>query len=113
MVKLKPCPFCGGEPEMYEGEGLWSIECSKCAAEPYPYYVSEEEAIKMWNARAYESMGTIECYECHNGYPMVRERTCHNLSPKSMCFTCSECGWMNDYGMPNYCEHCGAKVVEE
>ena len=43
---------------------------------------------------------------------------CRNISPRADWkdneeFTCSECGFDGTYelGIPNYCPHCGAKVV--
>ena len=73
-IKLKRCPFCGGEAEI-QGDGdcdiSWSvtrvhIECCECAAEmhftdmsaAYDEKRSSEmipNAVAMWNSRAYES----------------------------------------------------------
>lgn len=43
------------------------------------------------------------------------ERTCRNLNPPSCRdFECSECGESSEFTpgfMPNYCPHCGARVV--
>lgn len=50
MEKLKPCPFCGGEAELYEnyyhGCNIYCLECGvefECD--------SKEEAIEAWNRR--------------------------------------------------------------
>ena len=69
MVKLRKCPFCGGEAkieirfESFPMDGCckdWLIRCTKCscsirlAADSYygRKFNSEEEAIAAWNRRA-------------------------------------------------------------
>ena len=62
-MKLKPCPFCGGEARQY-ADGFndfhW-VECVKCRVETKAYDFVED-AIEAWNQR--ESMdrivGTLE-----------------------------------------------------
>lgn len=55
--KLKACPFCGGEGELYEpNDEIAVISCLKCNAES-GYYNGEDsttpdDAIKFWNTRA-------------------------------------------------------------
>lgn len=65
-IKLKPCPFCGGEacfktPMHILNEGIMLIECTACGACPYVVPVDEtigDEANKkaviaeQWNRRA-------------------------------------------------------------
>ena len=77
--KLKPCPFCGGEPDLFEAPSVYFVECSKCY---YPTnYDTKEEAINAWNRRAYEPKSgtwklesefegtkTWECPFCHEVY---------------------------------------------
>jgi len=32
-IKLKPCPFCGGEAELYQTwTGDYCVQCNKCGA---------------------------------------------------------------------------------
>ena len=133
MVKLKPCPFCGGEAlvqaitfgDDYHTDSLpvWWVACAACGVHTDEYEApTEAEAVAAWNTRVYEGMGTIECYECHNGYPMVRERTCHMTKEQDPDFpdvwwNCSNCHagvWLEAQvrDLPNYCPNCGAKVVE-
>ena len=113
MQKLKPCPFCGGEAYIVEGnydswEDGYAIRCSNCAltfgasgriGETYEWmcvYKTEAEAIEAWNAR--------------------HERTCTvtrlNVDRDGTHTTDYSCGcWNNEGWNHNYCPNCGAKVV--
>lgn len=48
-VKLKPCPFCGGEAATVFNSGGW-IYCKDCDGQT-GYYRTPEEAIEAWNGR--------------------------------------------------------------
>jgi len=48
--ELKPCPFCGGEVEIFDNEDGWFIECGKCGAGKI--CATESKAIAAWNRRA-------------------------------------------------------------
>ncbi len=53
-IKLKPCPFCGGEAIIYENDedDEYMIGCKNCcAAEPMTEWASKENAIAQWNTR--------------------------------------------------------------
>jgi hypothetical protein len=55
MTELKPCPFCGGEPEDFpsgDGSGLM-IQCAheRCV-NPHVSYIPASSAIAAWNTRA-------------------------------------------------------------
>ena len=68
--KLKPCPFCGGEPVLYDretfemldeknGSACITIECNECKMEMYEhthdehnYYVRLFMLVDKWNRRA-------------------------------------------------------------
>lgn len=45
--------------------------------------------------------------------------TCHDFggeegtNGESYDFACSACGWCGDVTKPNYCPHCGARVVHD
>lgn len=111
---LKPCPFCGGEAKLVTGtrrdgeyvENCAFVRCERCGAKTYelhecmtPYEV-QKCATELWNERA--------------------ERTCRMGAPIDGEYRCGECGHLNretyraDKGWypPEYCAHCGARVVE-
>ena len=55
--KLKPCPFCGGEAELFTipaNYGLspirWVIRCKKGCCEQIPH-ISDHDAVFAWNKR--------------------------------------------------------------
>ena len=58
-IKLKPCPFCGGEAEFALGEEYrqeheqsndW-VKCRSCGVET-SYFDSRKESAEAWNRRA-------------------------------------------------------------
>lgn len=53
-MKLKPCPFCGGEAELVDCEvnPRWFVKCPKRCCEQSKLYMSKASAIKAWNKRA-------------------------------------------------------------
>lgn len=74
-VELKPCPFCGGEAEIYPEVDMimgkfWYIRCKKCYSRGSGIYESERElepqeeyaaitgswkkAVEAWNRRVKE-----------------------------------------------------------
>ena len=65
MDELKPCPFCGGEAELYESEAynlknggkvdqtLWFVTCQDCTA--LLCGDLKKKAVEMWNRRAGEA----------------------------------------------------------
>lgn len=51
-MKLKPCPFCGGEARLIEmGIHVWSPRCTQCECKLDKVYRSEQQAIEAWNRR--------------------------------------------------------------
>ena len=53
MQELKPCPFCGSEPEKLTGMGEYWIKCPMCDAS-CAMTSSAESCIKAWNTRHQE-----------------------------------------------------------
>ena len=60
-TELLPCPFCGGEPDEYEGDygnGVYCMHCGAMVGEPIHNEwhvdgrVSYEQAVEAWNTRA-------------------------------------------------------------
>lgn len=60
-IKLKPCPFCGGNAEFahggYWGSELFKVVCGnkdKCVILPETgaYFIIKEQAAAAWNRRA-------------------------------------------------------------
>lgn len=67
--ELKPCPFCGGSAKILRlRSGKYCVTCSSCGARggavwvkdwhdtPFPPFVAQGQAVKLWNARN-EMMG--------------------------------------------------------
>lgn len=50
-VALLPCPFCGGEPQAYEGKFCSSVKCDNGHA-IHEYKPTLHKAIAAWNTRA-------------------------------------------------------------
>ncbi|WP_418489901.1 Lar family restriction alleviation protein [Eisenbergiella porci] len=66
QVKIKPCPFCGGNAELivmqefrFRGDEGWIIKCTKCGANTATgnglYSAWRDDVIKWWNRRAFEN----------------------------------------------------------
>lgn len=56
MSELKPCPFCGEEPEIFDfKDGRFVVQCSNPDCDVYPYtsiHRDRADAIAAWNQRA-------------------------------------------------------------
>lgn len=64
MTDLKPCPFCGGKPELHDWQ-YWAgpmsrvrvlrygVLCTSCGV-MFPADSTKEDAIKLWNRRTSE-----------------------------------------------------------
>lgn len=113
MMRLKPCPFCGGDAKEFTGEDAaphrWTVECDSCGA--HVGSDTRHKARAKWNSRA--------------------ERTCRNELDgqyDEATFKCSECGYECevsvpfapapysgdtdwDCELPKHCPGCGAMVV--
>ena len=107
-VKLKRCPFCGGEAEIIEVEGNESeticIQCSSCGVSVHHKWLEPEVLIDYWNRRAERTCRAI-CDGDDSGHEFAGES-----------WHCSNCGHeMDEYEAKcgAYCIKCGAKVVSE
>ena len=53
--KLKPCPFCGGQAEIWHCNRLIYkmvvVRCTHCNAQTFANY-DEAKAVRMWNTRS-------------------------------------------------------------
>lgn len=52
-IKLKKCPFCGGEAEIIDGyadTGCW-VQCKVCHSTSWAEEQSHDEVAKLWNKR--------------------------------------------------------------
>ena len=139
LPKLKPCPFCGGEAEVYEMQygadgqysvfGVFCVDDSKAeliGLSKYQHghfidnYATEAEAIEAWNKRA-ETVTVVTGITTVTDAPQityVQERTCRFVSSKGSDYppVCSACGYgiiVFDMEPLHYCPNCGAKVVSE
>ena len=54
-LKLKPCPFCGGEAETENRHNRytdwWEVKCTDCNASINERYDWEFQAVEAWNTR--------------------------------------------------------------
>jgi len=96
-AELLPCANCGGAAELTRGvTGMHAVVCPCGSHIFYGAEWSAEKTTAAWNTRA--------------------ERTCRKVIPNEMegYVFCSGCGAeIGEYGYPNYCHNCGAKVVSE
>ena len=97
-VKLKPCPFCGGEASINRPSGrmLFCVVCDDCDANS-GYYFTEEDAALAWNDRA-----------------DLIDPTCE-MTPQGEGFRCSACDTYHDMsGFEEFpwprCPECGSRV---
>lgn len=110
-IKLKPCPFCGGEVEFSDyGFEDWTVYCKSCGITmlaPGPeegYIATREETAKAWNQRAVPKTTQILA-DTLDGTPLLYP--CDKLwSPE---------GWCKDHCKPGQQEpdaECWLKYVE-
>lgn len=54
-IKLKPCPFCGGEAEMLgDDDRMYQVFCPNCKATIVNFDDEKEVAAEKWNKRTTE-----------------------------------------------------------
>lgn len=114
MIKLKPCPFCGGmRPHACICGQKWAVRCDECGALVMSDSADDggKSAAKRWNARASEedrrtvrtcNLELIDSFH-EEGY----------LGERLDEFECDACGktfWTADGGKCAFCPSCGRKV---
>ena len=63
-IKLKPCPFCGGEAFASYINGDFAVSCVDCGCGT-EYGPSKEEAVAAWNRRTINE-GHGDCVKCED-----------------------------------------------
>ena len=69
-IKLKPCPFCGGEARLtqyYPGRN-YSVQCSVCGAITL-HYTNAVDAARAWNRRVDNKPIRQSCKSCKHYTP--------------------------------------------
>lgn len=117
MSELKPCPFCGGEPQRssnvaYDNQAdfeWFEVKCSNCTCSVGPYETTGA-AIEAWNAR-WER--TYKCAKCGVEYEPT------NPEQKYCSKECKNGAYVDrrvlegDGVPPWFAKQFGAKVVEQ
>ena len=101
MTDLKPCPFCGGKANLREYQIDFRVMCSECGCRA-KLCSTEKEAVEAWNRReeTVKDQPAADVMEVRHG----RWIEDHEF------FKCSECGYLTDYRLSNFCPDCGAKM---
>ena len=116
MDELRLCPFCGGEAELCEDAGGYSVDCTVCGA-GIGYFGNglpdaKGAAVAAWNRRAERTCRMVDCGS-HDTCVVNRELSNGNIMSMEFGYKqCSECG-ANVFDCPTvrYCPSCGARVV--
>ena len=98
---LLPCPHCGGEAEVRDGSSTTPyIRCKSCGCRTGSSR-DMDRLKETWNRRAERTCEPVEIFEEEVfGLGIYRE--------------CSECHeTLGRETWPNYCPHCGARIIEE
>ena len=109
-LKLKPCPFCGGEAYYsYDSTDCsWYAKCFECDAKVFSFLgfsmtpgmmkKTRTEAIEKWNKRIFEPKTAV--------WQQVGAKT----------IRCSRCSFeitFVDKSLYKYCPYCGSKMEYE
>lgn len=108
-IKLKPCPFCGSEPEIVDFGASVFVRCNGCRIRSRTMQASVDYAAKEWNQRVNElPKANWEREVCTSFW------NCDIRIIENEAATCSRC--KKSFFMPtdnfNYCPNCGARMVE-
>ena len=108
MTELKPCPFCHYQNRLKKVHIIsrrlpfwWFIECDNChcCGETKLFL---RRAVKSWNRRA-------ETVKAQPAADVVEVRHGKWIEDHEF-FKGSECGYLTDYRLSNFCPDCGAKM---
>lgn len=111
--QLKPCPFCGGEANIYQMHfwgTTYTCECSDCGIETKPMD-TEAEAIEAWNRRtetASDTLMRVLAYDATCGVCDKRKERTAKVDWMDGDPYC-DCGQELRNGFV-YCPGCGAKL---
>lgn len=104
--ELLPCPFCGGEAELWHNS-TWDYvaRCTSCKARTRQHHDNCVGAIIAWNTRTERT--------CRMTLDASGDRITSTNGDEIFLFrfTCSECGYKTNHQQAKYCPNCGAKVV--
>ena len=84
-IRLKPCPFCGGEAALINtmafGKSCKSVRCIKCKAtvKNFAGNMQEERAVEAWNRRTpNNSTPVVLCKDCKYYSKMYKLCSCRS-----------------------------------
>lgn len=118
-LRLKPCPFCGGEAYMVDaeidGRAHYIVKCGTCYCTSGVMQLSRPEAVAAWNRRAERTCRMVE---------VETGELADYSDTDEVIFHCAAChaerGVLsydedgNVYSArPEYCPNCGARVVAD
>lgn len=112
-IKLKSCPFCGGEAKLIDSSRRLSyVRCSKCGAETDSFemsveYCSNEKAAEAWNQRANQP---LKAHWTRKDVTSYDGETIKNGA--AICGRCKKAFFMPTDAF-DYCPNCGARMDEE
>ena len=122
--QLRPCPFCGGEANIYQmhfWDRTYTCECSDCGIETKPMN-TEAEAIEARNRRtetASDTLMRVFAYDATCGVCDKRKEWTakvidksvgrHSISDFDWIGKCEKCGNEIQYSF-DFCPYCGARL---
>ena len=119
MDELKPCPFCGGEAELFTipaDYGLspirWVIRCKKGCCEQIPH-ISDHDAVFAWNKRNEGKRHATAIWRgWTKSYYKGRDDDDEPIWGRCTYYICSNCGRRTVIA-DQFCPGCGASMEKE
>ena len=136
-IKLKPCPFCGGEAEMFGNESVVFVGCKECTCITEWYDDGEHKGVMVKEERGEHVLKTLfdELDEGYLGMCELKAYEDTGLTPEQIMelkerdtameineihvdeYYCPACGAENncDQGVveDNFCPRCGQRFWED